>query len=145
MIPAPPPDDEAAADEPRDTVVTVVIEETDAPWLEEDGDRGATLPPPPAPKEVAPPSAKHSACTVLRTVLVTHKTVTLGTGEVTARRQAWETKPCGASLWSDEERLAGVCRVCTRGWSHPNNYRADGPRPTDEIAGDPVASAKGGA
>jgi len=75
----------------------------------------------------------HHACTVVRTCLVTRGTMNLTTGAFAEGEKAWETKPCGVPLFSEDERRAGTCKSCARGWNHPNNYRADGPRPETEI------------
>lgn len=74
-------------------------------------------------------------CTVVRTVFRTYGTLNIETGAKIEDRKAWETEPCGTPLFSDEERAKGVCSSCAKGWNHPENYRADGPRPDKEING----------
>lgn len=83
-------------------------------------------------KTPKPTVHQRSSCAVVRTILVTHGTIRFGTGEYTEHEKRWETKPCGGPLFGDDERRSGVCRSCARGWNHPNDYRADGPRPTEE-------------
>jgi hypothetical protein len=70
-------------------------------------------------------------CTVQRTVLVTHGTFNLNTGEHRKGEQEWKTGPCNTPLFGEESRKTGVCSSCKKGWSVPNNYFADRPRPVE--------------
>lgn len=65
-----------------------------------------------------------SDCTTVRRKLVKHGAVNLATGTYEARGATWETEPCGAPLFSDTDRKAGVCRSCASGWTHPDNFPA---------------------
>lgn len=71
----------------------------------------------------------HHECAIVRTILVTHYTLNMSTGAKSEDRQEWVTRPCGSPLFSDDDRATGRCKSCDRGWNHPDNYRADGPRP----------------
>lgn len=73
-------------------------------------------------------------CAKLRRKLVTHYTLSLGTGERKDRGSEWVTEACGTPLFSAAEREAGVCRSCASGWRHPNNYPADEERPAPETS-----------
>jgi hypothetical protein len=44
-------------------------------------------------------------------------------------KQEWVTRPCDVPIFNKRHE----CMSCSRGWNHPNNYRADGPRPEKEI------------
>lgn len=66
----------------------------------------------------------HSSCTVIRRAFVRRGTVSLATGNYTEDGAAWETKPCGAPLFTDDEHSSGVCRSCASGWTHPENFPA---------------------
>lgn len=77
----------------------------------------------------APSLHWHWNCTVLRRMLLTNSAFSPTTGATTPTGEEWITQPCGAPLFYTPERTAGVCQSCANGWNHPNNYRADGPRP----------------
>lgn len=72
---------------------------------------------------------RHNDCTVIRTMLLKHSVLSLATGEVQPTGEEWVTRPCGVPLFGDAERARGTCRGCAGGFNHPDNYRADGPRP----------------
>lgn len=74
-------------------------------------------------------TALHTNCTVLRRMMVTNAVFSLATGATTATSEEWVTQPCGSPLFDTPAQKAGVCQSCADGWSHPHNYRADGPRP----------------
>lgn len=74
-----------------------------------------------------------ASCEVLRTALRTTSHYNMVTGERSGPIEStWVTEPCGTPLFLAHEKAARQCRSCQRGWNHPNNYRADGPRPTVE-------------
>ncbi len=69
------------------------------------------------------------SCKVIRTQLITRTTINMRTGKSYGDEQThWVTRPCGTPLFGND---TDTCRSCARGWNHPNNYRADGPRPTE--------------
>ena len=63
-----------------------------------------------------------NSCTKMRRMLVKHSTVRFNSDEVTEGRSEWVTRECGSPLFRDAERVAGVCRSCASGWTHPENY-----------------------
>lgn len=67
---------------------------------------------------------KHHSCTVVRTMLIKHSTLSLRTGAVTEGASEWVTRPCGVPLFSDTEQVSGQCRSCADGWTAPTNYPA---------------------
>lgn len=62
----------------------------------------------------------HHTCTVMRRKLRRHGKLT--DGEIQFTHEEWVTEPCGSPLFSGDDEIAGVCRSCKSGWSHPNNY-----------------------
>ncbi len=74
-------------------------------------------------------------CGVMRVKLVTHTTFDMRTGAKGGERQEWVTEPCGTPMFGDREKADGMCRGCASGWNHPENYRADGPRPNAVVKG----------
>lgn len=70
-------------------------------------------------------------CTVKRTMLIRHETWDMKTGKTTPEKnwEEWVTKACGVPLFDAAEKKNGICRHCAAGWNHPENYRADSPRP----------------
>ncbi len=64
------------------------------------------------------------SCTKLRRMLLTHSTLTFGTGEVSPGRQEWVTRECGSPLFDARSKAKGVCPSCEGGWTHPHNYPA---------------------
>jgi hypothetical protein len=61
-------------------------------------------------------------CPVIRTMYVSHGSLSLTTGAVTNASNEWETRACGVPLFGPD-RAAGMCRACASGWTHPHNYR----------------------
>ena len=73
-------------------------------------------------------------CNVERRVLVTHGTVTWGTGEYTPGERIWETRLCGTTLFG-RDGGTGICPSCMRGWTHPENYPTEKGREAIRAAG----------
>jgi hypothetical protein len=38
--------------------------------------------------------------------------------------QHWVQEPCNTPLFADTECESGLCRSCSRGWTHPENHPA---------------------
>lgn len=75
------------------------------------------------------------SCTVVRTILQSHGHFNFNENKLVMERQQWVTEPCGTPLFGVARKASGQCAGCARGWNHPNNYRADGPRPEAEVNG----------
>lgn len=63
----------------------------------------------------------YNSCTVMRRKLVKHESLNMATGESTKTHEEWVTEPCSIPLFGDEEKT-GVCKSCSKGWTHPENY-----------------------
>lgn len=72
-----------------------------------------------------------ASCKVVRTMLIVHSFMEFGSGKMTSDplKEEWVTKPCDTPIFDKGKECSG----CRRGWNHPNNYRADGPRPEKEV------------
>lgn len=64
---------------------------------------------------------QHSTCTIVRTIVVTHNTMNMVTGEMTAGRKETKTEPCNTPIFTDEERHTGICKACRQGWEVEGN------------------------
>lgn len=69
------------------------------------------------------PSPHFHACTVVRRMLIKTGAIDLKTGQTNMTGEQWETRACGAPLFSEAERETGICKSCAAGWTHPHNYR----------------------
>lgn len=63
-----------------------------------------------------------TSCTQMRRILVKSGTMSMSTGKTEMTSENWETRACGAPLFSEEERQRGTCRSCHSGWTHEHNY-----------------------
>lgn len=77
---------------------------------------------------------RFTSCAVMRRKFVTHSKLDLASGAMRQVSTEWVTEPCGVPLFGDDHQASGVCRSCAGGWKHPNNYPADEPQPSEEIA-----------
>ncbi len=66
--------------------------------------------------------ALHRSCTIERRCFVRVGSLNLTTGEYTQSNSGrWETRLCGTPLFSDIERVRGVCAACVDGFIHKEN------------------------
>lgn len=66
------------------------------------------------------------SCTKIRRALRRHHSLDMATGVMTDTGYSeWTTGPCNTPLFSDAERTTGLCRACTDGWTHPENYAVE--------------------
>jgi hypothetical protein len=65
-----------------------------------------------------------NSCTIVRTMMSEHYTLNINNGEKTLIKKSNETRPCGIPLFSGDNRKAGVCSSCAKGWETEGNVFA---------------------
>ena len=64
-------------------------------------------------------------CQIIRTMKITHGSLSTRTGKIAETGSSVETRPCGGPLFADVRRESGVCRSCADGWEVEGNRFAD--------------------
>lgn len=73
-----------------------------------------------------PSFAMHSNCTNLRVIRRGHTTLNIVTGAMPEpQRFTWHLEPCNVPLFNRDHKEAGICRSCSKGWTHEHSYPAD--------------------
>jgi hypothetical protein len=70
-------------------------------------------------------------CIVERRKTVQHNTIHMYSGAITKRGETVEIEACGTPLFTEGERILGVCRSCITGWEADGNIPT--PRGRDQI------------